>query len=942
MKPIVRRIRRRNLLKKNKHALGAFLVRALFLFVLLAIALGGGAGVGVYAYYAKDLVSPEAMAKRDIARSTKIYDRNGVLLYEVFDPQGGRRTTVPLSQMPEHLINATIATEDANFYSNAGVNIRGMMRGAYQTLSGAQLQGGSSITQQLVKNVLIPQAERMAISPERKIKEIILAYELTRRYSKDQILEWYLNEINYGNLSYGIEAAAESYFGKKAKDLNLAESSMLAGLPQAPGFYAPLSNPKSSKNRQADVLDLMVRQGYITQAEAEKAKKEELNFKPQRFDIKAPHFVMYVREILEKKYGADALYRGGLKVTTTLDYSMQENAEWIAREQVKKLKAQNANNAALVAMRPQTGEILTMLGSVDYFDKSISGQVNVATSERQPGSSFKPLTYLTAFMKGYAPATMLLDVRTSFKDGVNPPYVPENVDGKFRGPVRLRQALSNSLNIPAVQAIQYASLKDVLDTAHRMGITTLNRKSFYGLSLTLGGGEVKLLDLVYAYSVFANGGLMTGQPIPRNELTPGMRELEPVAILEVVNGEGKVLERYQSPSGKEIFPPQQVYQITDILSDNETRAIFFGSNNPLKLSRPAAAKTGTTNDYRDNWTLGYTPSLVAGVWVGNTDNQPMIRSFGSTAAAPIWHDFMEAALKNAPVEHFDVPEGIEKVEVCSISGEKPSQFCPTKATDVFVKGAEPTNTCSVHQAFRIDKTTGLLATSNTPPENIEEKVFLVLPPQAADWVRENNIPQPPFEYTTGAMVGDIVITSPSTGAYLAGPVAISGSAKGDEFANYVLEYGEGTSPAMWKPVGQPHGEAVGNGRLEGWDTVGLNGLFTLRLTVSRHNGAISQASIPVNVDNITPTVKMSYPSPGLTIARISGRVENVGIQADATDNTGITKVEFFIDDKSIGFTSVAPYNRDWKLASGEHTVYAVAWDRAGNSTTSPKVTFKVN
>jgi 1A family penicillin-binding protein len=916
----------------------AFLVIFLSLFVV-----GTASAVGIYFYYAKDLTPPETIATREVALSTKIYDRNGVLLNEIFDPRGGRRTMVHLSDISKSLIDATIATEDANFYTNSGINLRGLTRAVVQTVTGQQLQGGSSITQQLVKQVLIPEEERMQRSISRKIKEVILSFELTRRFSKDQILEWYLNENPYGNLSYGIESAAEGYFGKPARDLDLAESAMLAGLPQAPGYYSPLENFDRAKSRQSDVLDLMVRQGYITEAQAEEAKAEELHFTQQEFPIRAPHFVMYVRQLLEQRYGADALYRGGLQVTTSLDINMQEQAEQIARERVASLAAQNAHNAAIVAIDPHTGEILTMVGSVDFFDPNIGGQVNMALAERQPGSSFKPFTYLTAFMKGYTPATMLLDIPTTFPDGVNKPYTPKNVDGKFRGPVSIRVALSNSLNIPAVRTISYTGVQAVIDTAHKMGITGLTKEGTYGLSLTLGGGEVMPLDIIYAYSVFANGGVMAGTPVLPQDRRPGMRELDPVAILRVVDAHGEVLEEFKKPQTKQIISPQLAYLITSILSDNDSRALFFGPNSPLKLAdRPAAAKTGTTDDWRDNWTIGYTPDLVAGVWVGNTDNKPMIQSFGSTAAAPIWNDFMMAALKDVPVTPFVEPPGLEKVEVCPISGKLATPFCPSKRTEIFIQGTAPKEPCDVHKLVRIDKTTGKLATPQTPPENVEEKVYEILPPEAAEWAREAGIEQPPTELSPVAPTAtDLAIISPAPNGYISRVVNVIGTAAVDGLQRYQVEYGAGLSPQLWTQIGQPHTGKVTGGALEKWDTTGLNGLYTLRLRAVGKGNVEKEVRVPVTVDNIAPTVHLTFPTNGATLQLASGQAETVSIKAEAGDNLGIARVEFFVDDKSLGSATTAPYNRDWHLESGQHRLRAVAYDRAGNTAEAGVVTVTV-
>ncbi|MFH1484976.1 MAG: PBP1A family penicillin-binding protein [Chloroflexota bacterium] len=918
--------------------LGPILV--LLLISTMFMTVFGGAVVA-YAYFSKDLAPPETMATRHVSQSTRIFDRNGTLLYEVFDPKGGKRTSVPLSETSPWLIKATIATEDADFYRNPGINIRGIVRATLNLLKGEETGGGgSSITQQLAKNVFIPQEERFQRSISRKIKEIIYAYELTRRYSKNQILEWYLNEINYGNLSYGIETAAESYFGKSANDLTLAESALLAGMPQAPAAYSPFEHPGLAKARQSVVLDLMVRHGYIAEKEAEEAKKEELHFATQTIPIQAPHFVMYVRELLERKYGVDAVYRGGLQVTTSLDLELQETAEGMAREQVEKLEKNNAHNAALAAIDPRTGEILVMVGSVDYWNEKISGQVNMTTAPRQPGSAFKPFSYVSAFAKGYSPATMLLDVRTSFPDGINPPYVPENVDRKYQGPVSVRHALSTSRNVPAVRTLAFAGLQEVISTAHRMGITTLTRPNTYGLALTLGGGEVKLLDMVYAYSVFANGGNMAGVPVTQKEQRADMRKLDPVAILKVEDSQGRILEEFKAPLVQPVISPQLAYLITDILSDNQARAVFFGANNPLKLkSRPAAAKTGTTNDWRDNWTVGYAPQLVVGVWVGNADNSQMYESYGSSAAAPIWNRFMETALENTPQKPFEVPSGIVRAVVCSVSGLKPTPHCPNTKFDIFLEGTVPNKPCDVHQVFRIDKATGKLATSATPPQDIVEETFLVLPPEANDWMEDNKIPPPPTEYSS-ARAPLVSITSPQPGSFVKGNITITGSAQSDEFARYRLEYGTGLSPQQWQPLGPQKDSPVVNGTLGNLDATKLNGLYSVRLTVEDKNRGSKQVTVVITVDNAPPSVKVSYPPPNSTLL-IEPGVTTVGIQAAVSDEFGINRVEFIVDGQSIGSTSVSPYNQPWQMTRGRHTIEAIVHDKAGNEAKSAPITITV-
>lgn len=652
-----RRVLRRN--SRNRWGLARWLILAAAVLPILGMLSTTALAAGLY-YYTQNLPSPDAVIKRDVFQSTLIFDRNGELLYEIWDPQGGRRQVVPLSEIPGHLIAATLATEDANFYENPGFDLRSIFRAGLQNIQGQEiLSGGSTITQQLIRNTLMDPKERFTVSYERKIKEVVLAFRLSQQYTKDQILEWYLNEINYGNLAYGVEAAAQSYFGKAAKELNLAESALIAGLPQQPARYNPLINLKAAKARQSEVLDLMVSQSYISPAEAEKAKREPLTFTTKQFDIKAPHFVMYVRELLERRFGREKLYYGGLRVQTTLDYQMYLAAERAARDHIERIRHLNANNAALVSVDPRTGEILVMLGSTDYFDSKIAGQINMALAERQPGSTLKPFTYAAGFERGLYPATVVIDQATEFPVGPGqPPYRPMNHDRKWHGPVTLRQALAQSLNIPAVLVLEHVGVKPLVDILHSLGITSLNDETRYGLPITLGGGEVKLLDLTFAYASLANGGIQVGAKVPLEERRPGLSEYEPVSILKITDNEGNVLEEYSPPSGKYAINPQIAWIVTDILSDDAARTPTYGPNSFLKLSRPAAAKTGTTDDSRDGWTIGFTPELVTGVWVGNADNSPMWNVFGVSGAGYIWHNAMEELLKDKPATSFNRPPGL--------------------------------------------------------------------------------------------------------------------------------------------------------------------------------------------------------------------------------------------------------------------------------------------
>lgn len=640
---------------------------ALFVLGILSVA-------GVFAWFAKDLPSPGKLNDRVIVQSTKIYDRTGEhLLYEVHGEE--KRTEISFSDMPETVRYATIALEDQNFYTNPGIEIKGIMRAALKdVLNMGAAQGGSTITQQLVKLSMLSTEKTIT----RKIKEVILALELEQKFSKDEILAMYLNEIPYGSNAYGIEAAAQTFFGKHANELSLDESALLASLPQAPSRYSPYGNHiEALKARQEYALDQMARLGYITQQQADEAKKADVlaKVKPFAENISAPHFVMYIKDYLEQKYGERTVEEGGLKVYTTLDWDKQQIAEQAVKEGAEKnIKTYGAENAALVAMDPKTGQILAMVGSKDYFDKSIDGQVNVAISQRQPGSSFKPYVYLTAFEKGYTPETNIWDVDTNFSTDDGKTYNPKNYDGKNGGLMQMKDALARSLNVPAVKTLYLAGVKDSIETAHEMGITTLNQPDRYGLSLVLGGGEVTLLDHVNAFSTFATGGI----------------HHDKTAILKIEDGSGKILEEYKPDEGQRVVEEKYIAMVDYVLSTNSLRAPVFGENNPLRFDdRPVAAKTGTTNEWRDGWTMGYTPTLTAGVWAGNNDNSPMAQGAdGSYVAAPIWHAFMQKALQNSNIEQFpeykaeetgkDVLDGKldDKVElkVCKIPGSK-KDYC---------------------------------------------------------------------------------------------------------------------------------------------------------------------------------------------------------------------------------------------------------------------------
>lgn len=669
--------------------------------VLLCFAIGflvtGGTIIWAMSLPLPDLVSFES---RKVIESTKIYDRTGnVFLFDI--NQNVKRTVVPYSAISDNLKNATIAIEDAGFWLHNGIEPKAIVRAVFANLtSGRAAQGGSTITQQVVKNALLTKDKKIT----RKIKEAILALRIEKVMTKQEILSIYLNESPYGGSLYGVEEASLAFFGKHASEVSIAEAAYLASLTKAPSYFSPYGQHRDElDSRKNLIITKMLEQEAISKEEAAGAKAENVQFVAQADkNIKAPHFVMYVRSLLEKELGVDEVETGGLRVTTTLNWDMQNAAEEI----VTKMGAENvekfgAKNAALVAIDPKTGEILSMVGSRDYFNAEIDGNVNVALAKRQPGSAFKPFSYATAFKKGFTPETTLLDVKTQFdlncsadgkpimndNDEKGNCYIPKNYDDKYRGPISMRDALAQSINIPSIKTLYLAGLRDSLETARSMGIKGLEDANRYGLTLVLGGGEVSLLDLTSAYGTFA---------------TEGVRH-DPIAILKVEDSSGKVLYA-QEHTEAQVIDPEVTRQISSILSDNKARYNTYGANSPLYFyDRDVAVKTGTTNDYRDVWVVGYSPTLVAGIWSGNNDNTPMERKVAGLIAAPVWRAFMDKALPMVPDESFNSPEPADPAMRPMLRGSWQGE-----------------------EGYEIDKVTGKLATEFTPAESRQ-------------WVPLNNI-----------------------------------------------------------------------------------------------------------------------------------------------------------------------------------------------------------
>jgi len=670
--------------KTKKFHFFRFLINISLIFLITGIFTT----IFLFSKYSKEIPSPDKLIERKQAETTKIYDRTGEnLLYEIHGDE--KRTIVELDEISEYVIQATISAEDKDFYNHQGFSLTGMaralLRDVYLYIQGKTLQGGSTLTQQLVKNTILTKEQKIS----RKIKEFILAYQIEQKFSKDEIIKMYLNEIPYGAVIYGIESASESFFGKNAKDLDIAESALLASLPKGPTLYSPYgNNTELLIKRWEYIIWLMQENGYINEKEAKEAKETDILSKIQlkSNNIKAPHFVMYIKELLAKEYGETEIEQGGYTIITTLDLELQEKAEEIITNNKERIENKGGSNAGLLSMDPKTGEILVMVGSIDFFDNENEGQFNVTLSPRQLGSSFKPIVYGAAFEKGYTPDTVVFDVETNFANS-GEEYIPKNYAYKEYGPVSLKKALAGSLNIPAVKVLYLTGVENALDFAEKFGYTTIKSedKDKYGLSLVLGTAEASLLEHVRAYTAYANDGILTREKL----------------ILKVVDNKGEIIEENNEVDSSRIIDREVARKVNFCISDNNERSYAFGYNNYLTLGNiPSAAKTGTTNDFKDAWTIGYTPEIITGVWVGNNDNKEMSEAPASEIAAPIWNQFMKFAVENLPKTGF---------------------IDPVYTTQ---KNKMLNGNYINYKEIKIDEITGKLATDETPEELIKEVKYL--------------------------------------------------------------------------------------------------------------------------------------------------------------------------------------------------------------------------
>ncbi|MGE0057404.1 MAG: transglycosylase domain-containing protein [Dehalococcoidia bacterium] len=900
---------------------GNLLMKAIIVLGGLAVLggiIGGAASMVVYNSYAEDLVAPDELAINQPSYGARILDRTGKLLYEYVDDKSGLRRPVKIDNVAPSYLAATIATEDDSFFTNPGINIPGLLRAAWENTpfaGGAAFEGsgGSSITQQLVKNVYIPEEERQRREIGRKIKETVYAVELTNRYSKDQILEWYVNQISYGGVYNGVEAAAQGYFNKPANELTLAEAALLAGIPQSPAEYDPVNHPEAAVARRNDVLDIILRKGSVqigedkffevTDEEIAAAKAEPITISQKRFPIEAPHWVLqYIEPQLEELFPeAGALYTEGLVVTTTLDLDMQNQTLQIMEGWITEFEnISDSHNGSMMVMDPRTGEILVMVGSRDYFNEAIQGKNNNATACNSPGSSFKPFAYLTTFLNlNWGPGTLILDTPVTYSDGVNGNFTPTNPNKTFVGPVSIRSALGSSLNIPANKAAAAVGPNKIVQLARSIGFKdTFNKcgaTSGYGPAIATGGIDTTLEDMMVGYSVLANMGVLRGAETFDSGRAATLRQIDPVSILKVTDAQG--VTRYdadQKRKEQRVAPAAETYEIASILTDSSAQCLVFGCGGISVRGGQAGVKTGTSEPFTsdsvnagkigETWAFAYSPDLVVGIWAGNSDNAPVVNIQSTSISFRSVRDVMQMAYQFPYIKStsFSRPADVVDATICVPSGLKPTELCGKTVTDIFAKSSVPTQEDTWWQKVKIDARNQLLANASTPPQFVQEKVMLVPPKEAVDteeekkamdeWAKALGLELAPTKESDGLPTGgagdlNAFIISPSANSSipLNSAVTIIGRATHQDFKSYQLEFGQGTSPNAFTRISEGT-NAVVQGQLGQWNTAGLApGAYTLRLVVIDKDNNRSSNSVIVYVGQNAPVVTTTTtPAPNTT------------------------------------------------------------------------------
>jgi membrane peptidoglycan carboxypeptidase len=915
---------------------------------------------GVYATLIYDLPSPDILPtlieppNGTLLTPTQLFDRTGQhIILTLQNPDSEGRQYLPLSdtqspRIPISLVNATIAIAEPNFWNDPGFSFTGLGRGSHPTLA------------QRLTAALLLQDESPSL--QRSLRERLLAWQVTQDFGREKILEWYLNSAYYGRLSYGVDAASLLYFGKSASELDLSESALLAACAESPAIN-PLDAPQASLEGRNQVLKEMLLHGFITSDEYRQATQEatKISTDVNSATSQAPAFTNLALDQLEDMLGPDLVERGGLKITTSIDYDLQLQIACALDNQLSRIKGSlddeipagdgspcqaarllptftsenqptSDNFAANVILQdPTSGQILAMVGN------PISKPDSVSFQGHPPGSIVTPFIYLTAFTRGYNPSSLIWDIPANVAD----PLVDiENPDGRFHGPIRLRIALANDYLVPAAQLLTQLGPQNVWRTAQQLGISSIEKLNpGEQIRLPFEGGNVTLLELSQAYSVFANQGILAGQ-----ESSPPQGEtvsMNPITVLRIEDDHGEILLDCQHEElnckfqSRPIISSQLAYLVTNILSDDTSRWSSMGHPNPLEVGRPAAAKIGQTIDGHDTWTVGYTPSLVAGVWIGK-DSSSQSQPLSFNVAAGLWHAAIQYASRDVAVENWDRPAGITTLKVCDPSGMLPTPDCPVVVDEVFQTGSEPTQVDNLFRTFQVDRETGKLSTIFTPPELIEERIYMVVPPEAHAWASQAGLPIVPDSYDvidiTNETSPDASIDDPTMFSSVRGKVSISGVAKGDGFDFYRLQVGQGLDPKSWLQIGANIHAPVNNGLLARWDTSGLSGLYTLQLIVVKSDKSVLTTALQVTVDNQPPQVSVRYPEDE---QRFKYPLDStITFLADASDDLDLAAVKFYVDDQLVSTLEAPPFAVPWSARLGRHTLLIEAFDRAGNSAKS--------
>jgi membrane peptidoglycan carboxypeptidase len=936
-------------------ALSAVVLAALTLFGGAAAVLGALALTGVTAGL-PELTGIEAVfgpPGQEAFVPTRLVDRSGsTLIFEATNPSASSRRWLSvdraaLERLPASFLQATIAYEDPSFWTSRGYALRDLLT---VMLGGAPR---ATITESLAGSALLPLDDLRKPTWMRAVRQAILASRLTAAYPKERILEWYINTAYYGNLAYGIDAAALVYFGKHASELDLAQSAMLAAIPTRPDLN-PIDAPTAARQRQRDVLQAMAGEGMISSPDVARAAGEALRVQPGdlRATLPATDFGWYAWEWLLRAWGPDFARRGALRVVTSEESDLQAQVECVVRTQMARLAGGDPGavqpaadgsaclaagllppvrpgdagvdhrvaDAAAVVLDPATGEVLSIVGD--------PGRPHAA------GEALTPLIYLTAFARGYTPGTMVLDLPVAGAEAVS----SEAALAGYRGPVRMRTALANGYHGAAVRTIDLVGVEQVARIAQQMGITTLSdSKSDLGASLADGSAQASPIELAYAYGVMANEGQLVGAESEHD------RPLDPILVLRIETSDGSALGVVQQ-AAKPVLSRPLAYLMDDVLSDETARWPSLGQGNILEVGRPAAVVTSADGRTSDSWTIGFTRGRVVAVWLGNLDGTAARGLTALSGAAPIWHALIQYSTRELSAQGWSLPVGVSEVQVCDPSGLLPTQYCPNVVREVFVQGTEPTHYDDLYQPFRIDRETGKLATLFTPLDLVEEKIYLVPPPEAAGWAALAGIERPPQEYDTiyaqPAQDPDVAVTAPAMFATLRGRVDIRGSAAPKGFEYYRLQYGQGLNPTRWTQIGQDVRAPVGDGALASWDTQGLSGLYALQLVVVRQDGQVNTAAVAVTIDNQAPSVRLVLPEPGQTFTW--PRDQEAVIQAEASDDLQLARVEFYVDGAMLEAVEAPPYSTRWPLGRfGDHVLFARAYDMAGNTADSERVTIHI-